>query len=59
LAGYGRLPPVILATQEVEIRSIEIQSQSGQIVHEILSLKNPSQKRAGGVAQGTGPEFKL
>jgi hypothetical protein len=23
-----------------------------------LSLKNPSQKRAGGVAQGVGPEFK-
>jgi hypothetical protein len=22
-------------------------------------LKNPSQKRAGGVAQGAGPEFKL
>jgi hypothetical protein len=27
------------------------------IVHETLSQKSPSQKRAGGVAQG-GPEFK-
>jgi hypothetical protein len=32
--------------------------QSGQIVHETLSQKNPSPKRAGGVAQGEGPEFK-
>jgi hypothetical protein len=30
-----------------------------QIVHKTLSGKNPSQKRAGGVAQGIGPEFKL
>jgi hypothetical protein len=30
-----------------------------QIVRETLSWKNPSQKRAGGVAQGEGPEFKL
>jgi hypothetical protein len=30
----------------------------GQIVHETLSQKSPSQKRAGGVAQGEGPEFK-
>jgi hypothetical protein len=29
-----------------------------QIVQETLSLKNSSQKRAGGVAQGVGPEFK-
>jgi hypothetical protein len=30
-----------------------------QIVHETLSQKNPSQeKRAGGVAQGVGPDFK-
>jgi hypothetical protein len=33
-------------------------SQPRQIVHEILSQKNPSQKRAGGMAQGEGPEFK-
>jgi hypothetical protein len=35
-----------------------VRSRPGQIVHETLSLKTPSQKRAGGVAQGVGPEFK-
>jgi hypothetical protein len=29
-----------------------------QIIQETLSQKNPSQKRAGRVAQGVGPEFK-
>jgi hypothetical protein len=48
----------ILATQEAEIRKTAIQSQPRQIVHETLSQKNPSQKRAGGVIQGVGPEFK-
>jgi hypothetical protein len=52
------LRPVILATQEADIRRILAQSQSGQTVHEILSGKNPPQKKAGGVAQGVGPEFK-
>jgi hypothetical protein len=50
--------PVILATQEAEIRRITVWGQPGQIVHETLSGKNPSQKRAGGVAQGVGPKFK-
>jgi hypothetical protein len=36
--------PVILATQETEIRRIVVQSQT-------LSWKNPSQKRTGGVVQ--------
>jgi hypothetical protein len=36
--------PIILATQETEIRRIEVQSQSGQIVQEILSPKYPTQK---------------
>jgi cytochrome c oxidase assembly protein Cox11 len=37
-----------------------VQSQPGQIVQETLSRKNPSQKRAGGVAQeDIDPEFKL
>jgi hypothetical protein len=49
--------PVILATQEAKIRRISVQSQPGQI--ETLSQKNPSQKRAGGVVQSVGPEFKL
>jgi hypothetical protein len=45
--------PVILATQE------DLSSEPArQIVHETLSLNNPSQKRAGGEAQGVGPEFK-
>jgi hypothetical protein len=52
------LTSIILATQEAEIRRIEVQSQTRQIVHETLPRKNPSQKRAGGVAHGVGPEFK-
>jgi hypothetical protein len=51
--------PVILATQEAEIRRIEVQSQSRLIVCYTLSRKYPSQKRVGGVIQGVGPEFKL
>jgi hypothetical protein len=35
-----------------------VQSQPGQIVCETLSQKTLSQKRAGGAAQGVGPEFK-
>jgi hypothetical protein len=50
--------PVILATQEAEIRRIEVRSQPKQIVRETLSQKCPTQKRVGGVAQGEGPEFK-
>jgi hypothetical protein len=46
------------ATQEVEIRRMSVRSQTGQIVHETLSQKHQSQKRAGGVTQGVGPEFK-
>jgi hypothetical protein len=49
------LTPVILATQEAEIRRMYL---SGQIVPETLSQKNPSQKRVDGMAQGIGPEFK-
>jgi hypothetical protein len=50
--------PEILATQEAEIRRIEVERHLGKIVHETLSQKNPSQKRAGEVAQGGDPEFK-
>jgi hypothetical protein len=42
--------PVILATQEAEIRTM-VQSQPRQIVRETLSQKYPIQNRAGGVAQ--------
>jgi hypothetical protein len=34
------------------------QSQPKQIVREILFRKTPLEKRAGGMAQGVGPEFK-
>jgi hypothetical protein len=48
LARCQLLRPVILATQEAEIRRIAVESQSGQIDYETLSRKNPSQNRAGG-----------
>jgi hypothetical protein len=35
-----------------------VQSQPGQIVHKTLSQRNHHKKRAGGVAQSEGPEFK-
>jgi hypothetical protein len=50
--------PIILATQEAEIRKIMVQNQSRQIVSKTLCQRNPSQKRSGEVAQGVGPEFK-
>jgi hypothetical protein len=43
------LTPVILATQDVEIRGIRVQSQPRQIDHEILSQKYP--RKNSGVAQ--------
>jgi hypothetical protein len=52
-AGCWWLIPVILAIQKAEIRRIMVQSQPRQIVLETLS-----QKKAGGVAQDVGPEFK-
>jgi hypothetical protein len=58
---YGQAPvlaPVIPAIQEAEIRRIAVQSQPGQTVLQTLSRKCPTQKMAGGVAQGEGPEFK-
>jgi hypothetical protein len=37
--------PVILATQGAKSRRIAVQSQPGEIVHETLSRKKPSQKK--------------
>jgi hypothetical protein len=50
--------PVILASQEAEIRRIAVQSQPRQIVLETPSGKNSTQRRTCGVAQGVGSEFK-
>jgi hypothetical protein len=47
------LTPVILATQEAEIRRIRFEASSGKW----FSRSYPG-KRGGGVAQGEGPEFK-
>jgi hypothetical protein len=41
------------------MRRIMVQRQPGQTVHKTLSQKKkPFTKRAGGVAEGVGPEFK-
>jgi hypothetical protein len=50
--------PVILATQEAEIRKIAVRSQPRQIIRETLSRKTLHKSRTGGVAQGEGLEFK-
>jgi hypothetical protein len=42
--GHQWFTPVILATQEAEIRRIMIRSQPGQRVRETLFQKNLSQK---------------
>jgi hypothetical protein len=41
------LTPVILATQEAEIRRITVQRQPGQIVHETLSRKKKTLHKKG------------
>jgi hypothetical protein len=43
--------PVVLATQEAEIRKIIVQSQSWQVAQAEPILKIPTQKKAGGVGQ--------
>jgi hypothetical protein len=51
--------PIILATQEAEIRRTSVQSQPGKTVHETLSQKTHHKKMAGGVTQNIGCEFKF
>jgi hypothetical protein len=55
--------PVILVTQEAEIRMLSCQNHPGKTVRETLSRKKPIAKkkgvRAGGVAQGASPELRL
>jgi hypothetical protein len=58
LARCGWFPPIILVTQEAEIRRIMVQSQPWANNSRDPISKNPSQKRAGGLTQGVGPEFK-
>jgi molybdopterin converting factor small subunit len=48
LAWHFWFTPVILATQEAEIRRIVVQSHLWQIVPETLSQKYPSQKKGWG-----------
>jgi hypothetical protein len=50
--------PLILSTQEAEIRGIVVQNQTGQIVCETLSRNTLPKNRAGEVAPVEGPEFK-
>jgi hypothetical protein len=50
-ARFLRLISIIPATQEAEIRKIKVQSQPGQIVHQTLSWKYPTENRDGEVAQ--------
>jgi hypothetical protein len=50
--------PVIIATEKAEIMRIVVQSQPQDNSSQEPILKIPNTKRAGGVAQGVGPEFK-
>jgi hypothetical protein len=45
IAGQQWLSPITLVTQEADIRRVLVQRLPGQIVHETLSQKKPSQKK--------------
>jgi hypothetical protein len=44
-ARHWWLTPIILATQEAEVRRIMVGSQPGQMVHKTLSEKTPITKK--------------
>jgi hypothetical protein len=57
--GYRWLTPVILATQEAEIRRIKIRRQPWQNSSTRPYVQKPLHKESvGEVTQGEGPEFK-
>jgi hypothetical protein len=58
IARYCGVTPIILATQEAEIRRIVVRSQPGANSSQDPISKKPNTKRTGRVAQGVGPEFK-
>jgi hypothetical protein len=58
-ARHWWLSPVILATQEAEIRGSQFKASPGRQFTRPYLKKICHKKRAGGVAQGVGPKFKL
>jgi hypothetical protein len=50
--------PVIVASQEAEVRRITVRSQVVKYFSRPYLKKKKSQKRASGVTQGIGLEFK-
>jgi hypothetical protein len=58
LARCRGLMPVILTSQEAYKEDLNSRKPEQISLLRWVSQKYPSQKRAGGVAQGVGPEFK-
>jgi hypothetical protein len=57
MVGHQWLTPVILASQEAEIRRIAVGSQPRQTVLKTLPQKTLSQNWSGGVAQSEDPDL--